>query len=136
MQTENQATRTFAIRFVGFQLIMTLVMAVIWMIFHSTVAAYSALLGGLANVIPNAFFVRFAFSGSKSTSPQNMLIRFYIGEAGKLVLTGIFFAICFFVFKPIHIGALFLSFIVIILINLAGLSVMSRTIDNNFNNDQ
>lgn len=133
MQTENTAIRTFARRFIGFQLMMTLLMALIWLVLHSAVAAYSALIGGLTNVIPNAFFVKFAFSGSGSVTPPNMLIRFYIGEAGKLVLTGILFGLCFFIIKPLHVGALFTSFIVVILINLAGLSVMSRAVDNNLN---
>lgn len=53
-----------------------------------------------------------------------MVSRFYIGEAVKLVLTGVIFALCFFLVKELHVGALFLTFIMMIVINLAGLARM------------
>lgn len=84
--------------------------------------AYSALLGGLIYILPNAWFVRYAFRDSTQAPPQLVLSRFYVGEAGKLALTGVLFALCFALVREIHAGALFMTFIVMIIVNLAGLA--------------
>ncbi len=54
----------------------------------------SSVLGGMAAFIPNLFF---ALMVNKSTgrSARSVLNSFYIGEAGKLLLTGVLFIIIF-----------------------------------------
>ncbi len=102
--------------------VITLIIALVFLVIVNVVAAYSALLGGLAYVIPGAWFVKRAFNDSDDVTPQMLINRFYQGEAGKLVLTAIFFALVFLLIEPLHIGALFLAFCVTMIVNLAGLA--------------
>lgn len=110
---------------------MTLIIVLTLYTFTTVVSAYSALLGGLAYIIPNAWFVIRAYSNSGQMTPQTILNRFYLGEAGKLVLTVIIFALCFLMIKPLHIGALFLTYCVMLIINLAGLASIGVSSGNN-----
>ena len=56
-----------------------------------------------------------------------MILRWlYIGEAGKLVLTGVIFAICFTLVKPINVIALFIMYIFLIFVNLAGMVISKK----------
>lgn len=101
---------------------MTFIIVLTLLAFATVISAYSALLGGLAYVIPNAWFVKRAFNDSGQLTPQTILNRFYLGEAGKLFLTAIIFALCFLLVEPLHIGVLFLTYCVMVVINLAGLA--------------
>lgn len=116
------ANKIAAYKLLGIQTAITAVIALLLFLFFTTVAAWSALLGGFAYIIPNAWFIRSAYRSSGQPTPQAILSRFYLGEAGKLVLTGIIFALCFLTVEELHIGALFLTYIVMIIVNLAGLA--------------
>lgn len=105
--------------------VLTLIIGLILFTFATVISAYSALLGGLAYVIPNAWFVMRAFNDKGHMTPQTILNRFYLGEAGKLFLTAILFALYFLTVEPLHIGALFLTYCVMLMINLAGLSMIN-----------
>lgn len=123
MQTDLSANKTAAYKLVGIQFVITILIALPIFILFTTVAAYSVLLGGLAYILPNAYFVRFAFRGSGQQTPHAILRWFYIGEAGKLVLTGVIFAVCFALVKPLNVIAIFVTYILMIIVNLAGLEI-------------
>ena len=122
VQAEITTSKTAAYRLLGIQIAITVAAACLLYFLLGLVAAYSALLGGLAYILPNAWFIRNAFRGDGQTTPHVILSRFYLGEAGKLVLTGSIFALVFLLVKELHIGALFLTFISMIIVNLAGLA--------------
>lgn len=124
MLSDITANKAAAYKLLGIEVIVTVIAAILWYALISMTAAYSALLGGFAYIIPNSWFVRLVYRGSGQLTPQAMASRFYIAEAVKLVLTGIIFALCFFLVKELHAGALFLTFIMMIVINLAGLARM------------
>ena len=123
MQTDISANKTAAYKLVGIQFVITILVALLIIIFFSTVTAYSVLLGGLAYILPNAYFIRFVFRGSGQQAPHTILRWFYLGEAGKLVLTGVIFAICFALIKPLNVIAIFVTYILMIIINLVGLEI-------------
>lgn len=122
MQADITANKIAAYKLLGIETAITAIMALLLFLFFTTVTAWSALFGGFAYIIPNAWFIRSAYRGDGLSTPQTILSRFYLGEAGKLVLTGVVFALFFLTVKELHVGALFLGYIVMIVVNLAGLA--------------
>ncbi|HKK15150.1 MAG TPA: ATP synthase subunit I [Gammaproteobacteria bacterium] len=129
MHSEFTTNKAAACRLLAVESVLTLLIVLMLFTFGTVISAYSALLGGLAYVIPNAWFVLGAFNDRGRMTPQTILNRFYLGEAGKLFLTAIIFALCFLIVEPLHIGALFLTYCVMLLINLAGLSRIAVSSD-------
>ncbi len=78
-----------------------------------TNAALSAAAGGLASFIPNVYFAFRAFRYSGARSAQKILRSFYSGEAIKLILTAVIFALCFKYLKTLNVAALFGGFIMV-----------------------
>lgn len=55
-----------------------------------------------------------------------MVVRgLFFGEAVKLVLTALIFAICFQVIKPLYVPALFMMFIAMMLVNMIGMAMIN-----------
>lgn len=80
-------------------------------------AAYSVFLGGLICLVPNCYFAYRAFKFRGARAAREIVRSFYVGEAGKLLLTAILFAIVFSSVKPLNALALFLGFAAIQLVN-------------------
>ena len=82
--------------------------AVLWSLF-GTVAGYSALLGSLVCVLPNAFL------GLRLVVPRRdpgaLKRAAWIGELGKLALTVLLFTLVFTSVTPLNAAALFAGFI-------------------------
>ncbi len=83
--------------------------AVLWSLFGN-VAGYSALLGSLVCVLPNAFL------GLRLLVPRRdpgaLKRAAWVGEMGKLALTVLLFTLVFTSVKPLNAAALFAGFIV------------------------
>lgn len=82
------------------------------------VASYSILLGGLISIVPNGYFAWkvFRFRGARNTP---LIVKsFYAGETGKLIMTGVFFALVFAGIKPLNEFAVIVSFILTIIVGL------------------
>lgn len=113
------------------QSITTLVMAVV-ALFFGPVTAYSLLVGGLICVLPNAWFALRLYLQSRrsSGSPEEDAGRFvavaYKAEAIKLLMTGALFALVFSQLKPVNVLALFVGYIMCLLVNWAGLVFIDR----------
>jgi len=121
-QIDITINKVAAYKIVGIQLILTVILTAILSVYISQESAYSALLGGFIFILPNAYFVRCAFRGKGQQSPDSVLRWFYMGEAGKLILTGVLFAACFVLVKPLNVPALFGVYILMMIINLVGLA--------------
>lgn len=67
--------------------------------FCNLTAAYSALMGGLVSVIPNAYFARKLFQCQGARSARQIVNNFYKGEACKIALSILLFALVFAYFK-------------------------------------
>jgi len=82
------------------------------------VAGYSAMLGSLTAVIPNAFL------GLRIMAPRRdpgaLKQAAWIGEIGKLALTVLFFTLVFTLVRPLAAAALFAGFIVTQLVTFSG----------------
>ena len=96
----------------------------LWGLFGTT-AGYSALLGSLACLVPNAFL------GLRLMVPrrdaQALLRAAWVGELIKLVLTVLIFVLVFTQVRPLSPAALFAGFIVTQLGILAGLRMRHDT---------
>lgn len=94
-------------------------MAMLWGLYGS-VAGYSALLGGLTCVIPNAFLGLRLILPRRDPGAGALLRAAYLGELGKLALTVIMFSVIFTVLRPLSAAALFAGFIAAQLVTFAG----------------
>lgn len=85
-----------------------------------TVSGYSAMLGALTCVVPNAFLaLRLAVPRDKQAERPLMRAAF-VGELGKLAITVIMFTVIFSLVRPLAPAALFAGFIAGQLTTFAG----------------
>ncbi len=106
--------------------------AVLWGVFGK-VEGYSAFLGGLAAVIPNAFL------GLRLVVPRGdpgagaLVGAAWIGEIGKLALTVLIFTLVFTLVRPLSAAALFATFITTQLVIFSGLLMRDEQDTSNSN---
>lgn len=94
-------------------------------IFASLEFTYSVILGGFAYILPNAMFAKFSLKIS-ATNSSNILVWFYVGETIKVVATIVFFAISFLFVETVNAGLMILTYVIMLLGNLIGLSVLIK----------
>jgi len=99
--------------------------AVLWGIYGNT-AGYSALLGGVTCVVPNAFLALRLVLPREDSGAKALLGAAWAGEAGKLALTVLLFSLVFTLVRPLSAAALFAGFIVTQLVILTGLLMRSE----------
>lgn len=75
------------------------------------IVGISTLVGGLIFVIPNTYFTFYAFRYTGAQWAPWILRSFYRGQAGKLILVGVGFAMAFELISPLHHIALFGTFV-------------------------
>ncbi len=108
----NQASRKQVFRFVMAQLLATLVVAAILLMFDRVVA-YSSLVGGLIATLANAWLAIKVFRVKSTVAAESLLTTFYVGEIYKFVFTGAMFIVAFVLIKPVSAIALLLTYFLI-----------------------
>jgi len=93
------------------QLIVVLIATLALWQWKGVVAGYSGLCGGLIALLPNIYFAHRAFRFSGARAAQAIVRSFYAGEAGKLILTAVLFALTFAGVKPLAPLAVFGAFL-------------------------
>jgi ATP synthase protein I len=109
------------------QLGLSVVLAALFWGMKGTVAGYSALLGGLTCVIPNAFLALRLVVPRRDPGPGALVRAAYIGELGKLALTVLMFSIVFTLVRPLAASALFAGFIAAQLATFSGFLMRDRS---------
>ncbi|MRI33411.1 F0F1 ATP synthase assembly protein I [Endozoicomonas sp. OPT23] len=99
-------------RVVVAQLLATFCLALLVLPFGN-IEAVSALAGGLACSIPNAYLVWQAFRYRGAGSAKKIVRSFYQGEAGKFMLTAAAFTLIFVLFPSVKPLPLFSAFVLI-----------------------
>jgi len=94
--------------------------AVLWGL-YGHITGYSALLGSLTCVIPNAFLALRLAVPRRDPGARDLIRAAYIGELGKLAITVLMFSIVFAAVRPLSVAALFAGFIAAQLMTFAGL---------------
>jgi ATP synthase protein I len=87
---------------------------------YGRAAGYSALLGALICVIPNAFLGLRLVLPRRDAGAGGLLQAAYLGELGKVALTVILFGAVFVMVRPLSAAALFAGFIAAQLVTFAG----------------
>ena len=106
--------------------------AVLWGVFDK-VAGYSAVLGSLICVIPNAFLALRLVVPRRDPGAGALMGAAWIGEIGKLALTVLFFTLVFTLVKPLSGAALFAGFITTQLVVFSGLLMRNEQDTDNSN---
>ena len=120
-------------RVLGWQFVIGAALAaVLWGVYGNT-AGYSALLGSLACVIPNAFLGLRLMAPRQDTTA--LLRAAWTGELIKLALTVAIFTLVFTLVRPLSPAALFAGFIVTQLVALSGLRMHHDTERKTSNTD-
>ncbi|MGH8432993.1 MAG: F0F1 ATP synthase subunit I [Pseudomonas sp.] len=99
------------------QLVVLLIAAVVLWQWRGAVSGYSGLCGGLIAWLPNMYFAHKAFRFTGARAAQAIVRSFYAGEAGKLILTAVLFALTFAGVKPLEALAVFGVFLLTQLVN-------------------
>ncbi|HHJ36171.1 MAG TPA: F0F1 ATP synthase subunit I [Gammaproteobacteria bacterium] len=108
----NRASCQQAIRFVSTQLLATIAISAILLIFDDVVA-YSSLAGGLTATLANAWFALKVFRTRPTVAAATLLATFYVGEIYKFILTGAMFIMAFVLIKPLSVTALLVTYFLI-----------------------
>ena len=92
------------------QLGITVLASALSVLLISLVAGWSALLGGLVSIAPNAVFAWKLFQYQGAKSARQIVNGFYKGEAFKISLSAVMFALVFIFFtvKPAVFFAVFI----------------------------
>jgi ATP synthase protein I len=93
------------------QACVSLVVAAAFWFGMGDVAGMSALLGGIAVVIPNGFLAARLLQPSRDESAKAMMRSAWFGEIGKVLLTALLFGVIFGFVRPIQPLAVFAGFI-------------------------
>ncbi|AOE63083.1 F0F1 ATP synthase subunit I [Pseudomonas corrugata] len=99
------------------QLVVVLIASLALWQWKGVVAGYSGLCGGLIASLPNIYFAHRAFRFSGARAAQAIVRSFYAGEAGKLILTAVLFALTFAGVKPLAPLAVFGVFLLAQMVN-------------------
>ena len=109
LEWQNQHSRQQVFRFVLTQLLATILLSAILLIFDRIVA-YSSLVGGLIATLANAWFALKVFRVKPTVAAETLLTTFYVGEIYKFIFTGAMFVIAFVLIKPINVVALLVTY--------------------------
>ena len=116
------------------QLGVTLVLGVLFWAIDGQVSGYSAFLGGLTCVIPNAFLALRLAVPRRDPGAGALVRAAYIGELGKLALTVLMFSMVFALVRPLAAGALFVGFIAAQLVTFSGFLMRDKKTELNESN--
>ena len=104
----------------------------LWGVFGKVVG-YSAFLGCLAAVIPNAFLALRLVVPRRDPGAGALVGAAWIGEIGKLALTVLIFTLVFTLVRPLSAAALFAAFITTQLVTFSGLLMRDEQDTSNSN---
>jgi len=84
---------------------------------ESRLAGYSAFVGGLIYVIPNAYFAHRMYRFEGARNAHLVVGNMFRAETVKLALTAVFFAAVFILMEPVHVPALLFTFAVMVVLS-------------------
>ena len=120
----NKHNKLAAYKVLSVIAVITAAIALALLLLVGPVAAYSAVLGGIACLLPNLLFARLAFRYSAAHSVGLVMRWFYIAEAIKIVVTVLIFALALTWVKEVNVAAMFLTYIAALMLNIHGLALV------------
>ena len=85
------------------------------LLFHSGVAAYSGLVGGMIAILATAWFALKVFGVKLNQDPVRVLRTLYLGEINKILITVSLFIAAFVLIRPVNAAALVAVYFVVYL---------------------
>ena len=113
-------------RIIMWQVLVGAILTAVLLGVFGKVAGYSAMLGSLAAVIPNAFLALRLIAPRRDPGAEALIRAAWIGEIGKLALTVLIFTLVFTLVRPLSAAALFAGFIATQLVTFSGLLMRSK----------
>ena len=101
------------------QVFIVIAIGIVAWFFVGTRGGLSALLGGIAWMLPNTYFMHKLFVSRKARTGTQIVKDFYVGELIKLLLSGFLIALAV-KFLPIEVLPFFVGFIITLLISWFG----------------
>src|SRR4051812_34137796 len=92
------------------QLILVIGLALLMVFLKGIQSGVSSLLGSLAYWVPTLFFVWRVFAKTTARVAHQFLMKFIMGEMGKLLLSGLFFLLII-KYLPVHIVSVLTGFV-------------------------
>lgn len=109
MKSGVVSPRQQAYRLVALQMLVALVIALGWLI-SGGIAALSALLGGLAAVLPSFYFAYRFFAATGARQVNRIIKAFYWGELTKILLSAILVILITHLWANLAIMPFFIGF--------------------------
>ena len=124
MQDNTDKNKSVAYKMLAIETVITCVVAIIVVLGANIGLALSVVIGGLAFIIPNAYFAKYVFRHSAADSPQIAIRWFYVGEVIKIFATVLIFTFSFLMFDQLNVPALILTYVSMLILNLLGNSIL------------
>ena len=86
--------RTYALKMLAAQALLILVLSLVSAIWDQRIAL-TLFMGGMISVLANLWFALVVFRPPLGSPPGRMLVAFYLGEAGKLLVVALLFILAF-----------------------------------------
>lgn len=111
--TKKRIARLPFLKWLAIEFGLIVLISLVW-VTESRLAGYSAFVGGLIFVIPNAYFAHrmYRFEGARNV--HLVVGNMFRAETVKLALTAVFFAAVFILMEPVHVPALLFTFAVMV----------------------
>ena len=93
------------------QAIVCLLVTLLFILGKGMTAGYSALLGGMIALLPNAFFAYKAFRYFGARSARDIVQSIWSGAMGKWIITAVLFALAFVGVEPLAPMQLFIGYL-------------------------
>lgn len=104
------------IKWLAIEMAALIILSLLWAL-ESRLAGYSAFIGGLIFVIPNAYFAHRMYRYQGARHAQLMVGNMFRAEGIKLALTAVGFAAVFILMEPVHVPALLFTFAVMVVLS-------------------
>jgi len=111
---QHRITHIPLARWLTIELITLVILSLFWSL-HSLLAGYSAFIGGLIFIVPNAWFAHRVYRYQGARHAHLMVGNLFRAESTKIALTAVFFAAVFILMEPVHVPALLFTFAVMVL---------------------
>ena len=124
MQDNTDKNKSVAYKMLAIEAVITCFVAIIFVLLSYIGLALSVVIGGLAFIIPNAYFAKYVFRHSAADSPKIAIRWFYVGEVVKILATVLIFTFSFLFYKKFNVPALFLTYVSMLVLNILGNSIL------------
>jgi ATP synthase protein I len=111
--TKKRITRLPFAKWLAIEFGLIVLISLVW-VTESRLAGYSAFIGGLIFIIPNAYFAHRMYRFEGATNAHLVVGNMFRAETIKLTLTAVFFAAVFILMEPVHVPALLFTFAVMV----------------------